>query len=268
MGGGGRSWVVVVVVVEERSVRSPLLRPSRMTMCFDAPASAQTPDFQTSLCIPLASLGASLGLSTAIPSVYRSFTTKNTAVTLPGSLRKQVCQPSLPQAHLVSFSRLALLAKQVIRTMVSPSRQATCLRCASHCRAKPYTTAFLHRYHALGRAPCSDCMFHGLSRSAKTPIKYIRSVHLRNDRIVRLDAETVASFVSSHAKRDVELLSELSITGSCQAAVSRANTSNDNQGTELQSGKRSHHHCPSHIAQCQKGCTQARPMQAFRCFRP
>jgi hypothetical protein len=268
-GGGGREVSQVVAGVQ--------LRPSRMTMCFDAPASAQTstrPDFPCSLCIPLASLGASLGLSTAIPFVYRSFTTQNTAVRLPGTLQKHINQLYLPQAHPVSFSRLAVLAKQVIHVpwypYLEPSRQATCLRCASHCRAKPYTTAFLHRYHALGRAPCCGCMFHGLFRSVRTPINYIRLVHLRNNRIIRLDAETVASsssFASSHAKRDVELLSESSITRACRAAVSRANTSNNNQGTGLQSGKRSDHHCPNYTAQYRKGCVQGRPNQAFRCFR-
>jgi hypothetical protein len=67
-------------------------------------------------------------------------------------------------------------------------------------------------------------MFHGLSRSAMTPIEYIHSVHLRNGRIIRLDAETVASFALFHAKRDVELLSESSIARGYHAAVSRANT--------------------------------------------
>ena len=120
------------------------------------------------------------------------------------------------------------LATQVVRVPwyphLEPSRQATCLRCASHRRAKPYTTAFPLCYHALGRASRCNLMFHGLSRSARTPIEYIHSVHSRSDRIVRLDAETVASFALFHAKSHVELLSESSIARGYHAAVSRANT--------------------------------------------
>jgi hypothetical protein len=71
---------------------------------------------------------------------------------------------------------------------------------------------------------CCNLMFHGLSRSAMTPIRYIHSVHLRNGRIIRLDAETVASFALFHAKSHVELLSESSIARGYHAAISRANT--------------------------------------------
>jgi hypothetical protein len=92
---------------------------------------------------------------------------------------------------------------------------------------------------------------------------YIRLVHLRNNRIVRLDAETVASFASSHAKRDVELLSESSITRAYHAAISRANTSNNNQGTGLQSGKRSDHCCPSCTAHIVSERLYSRPSESI-----
>jgi hypothetical protein len=65
-------------------------------------------------------------------------------------------------------------------------------------------------------------MFYGLPRSARTPVKYNNTVYSRSDRIVRLDAETVASFAWFHAKSHVELLSVSSIARRCNAAVPRA----------------------------------------------
>jgi hypothetical protein len=59
---------------------------------------------------------------------------------------------------------------------------------------------------------------------SRTLTKHNSTVDSRSDRITRLDAETVASFVSFHAKSHVELLSESPITRGQNAAVSRANT--------------------------------------------
>jgi hypothetical protein len=53
-------------------------------------------------------------------------------------------------------------------------------------------------------------------------MKYNNTVYARSDRIVRLDAETVASFAWFHAKSHVELLSVSSIARRYNAAVPRA----------------------------------------------
>jgi hypothetical protein len=54
-------------------------------------------------------------------------------------------------------------------------------------------------------------------------MKYNNTVYSRSDRIVRLDAETVASFAWFHAKSHVELLSVSSIARRYNAAVPELN---------------------------------------------
>jgi hypothetical protein len=178
--------------------------------------SAISPDFppvQTFLSAPL---GPWSGQLIVIPPVYRSF-----------------CNPEIPQSdyiYLISTptrrnrssnfisrrnhsqglpSLLPLLLPCLHACMVHFLGQATCLQATAEPR---YTrlrlpTGTTHSDEQLVTILCSTDSLCSLGLQVKRSLP----VHLRSGRIIRLDAETVASFPSLRAKSHVELLSELSI---------------------------------------------------------
>jgi hypothetical protein len=133
------------------------LRPSRMTMCCvsmrQAAISPDFPRFQTSL-VPttqphLASLGAVETRQMSTVSKYRD--TVCLSLIYNPKYRTQTAWPPMIRREAASSQSesppgLAILATPVTHVPwypdLEPSRQATCLRCASHRRAKPYTTVF------------------------------------------------------------------------------------------------------------------------------